>query len=104
MECAGYMVVTLVLQLADHGLNVLRKRIWFLCRLMPNATKQRRVEAQEKANQVEFMLRQDPLPVERCLLDIQDPLHIAYMKAIYFMLTARTSRRSHRILRILGHI
>ena len=63
LRLAGYIVVTLVLDLESHGTRCRRSRVWILAKLSPLATVAMQEQAQQRADDLEKMLRQSPQPL-----------------------------------------
>jgi hypothetical protein len=82
LESLGYLIVTLVLSLRDHGLKVNRIRVWVLGVLAPFVSEAVRKEAQRQAEIVELYLRQSPLPLSHCLLEESDTDFQYYSKEL----------------------
>ena len=75
LRMIGYLVVTIVTNIRDHGTPCSRNRIWILCKLAPRASISEQEFAQKRASEIEEMLRQEPEDLSEFLCPEEDNVH-----------------------------
>ena len=83
LEClrlVGYVCITMILDLHEHGIPCKRSRRWILCQLRPTATVAEQAQLQREASQLESAMRQCPGPLSDYLSTSMDDAHRGYKR------------------------